>query len=163
MYIGFDGINGPAMKKHLLIFMMILMQTAPALCDPALSEGDLLSFGEFAVTSNAVQSIVIAPDGSQTVDPGITKLLPGRAGSYHLSSFAASIPVSASVADTTLAGPGGAIFDVTSFTFDPPVPSQTTDVSGNLTIKIGATLSTRAGVNYSDGPYRGTYTLLINY
>lgn len=149
--------------RFVLLSMLLLSWPLRVWADPAISETELLSFGEFAVTTNTVQTIVIETDGDQTVDAGITQLLPGRNGAFHLTSFDPSIAVSASIADTVITGPAGATFDVTNFTFDPPLPSQTTDGSGNLTINIGATLSTRAGVTYGDGPYRGTYTMLVNY
>jgi hypothetical protein len=153
------------MRKRfvLLSVLLILSWSTKGRADPALAETGLLSFGEFAVTTNTVQTIIIETDGDEIVDAGITQLLPGRNGVFQLTSFDPSIAVSASIADTVITGPAGATFDVTAFTFDPPLSSQTTDGSGNLTINIGATLSTRAGVSYGDGPYRGTYTLLVNY
>ncbi len=153
------------MRKRFVLLPMLMFLSWPSdvRADPALAESQPLSFGEFAVTSNTVQTIVIETDGDETVDAGITQLLPGHNGVFNLTSFDPSIAVSASIADTVITGPAAATFDVTTFTFDPPVSSQTTDGSGNLTINIGATLSTRAGVSYGDGPYRGTYTLLVNY
>ncbi|MCK4945290.1 MAG: hypothetical protein KAS59_03405, partial [Alphaproteobacteria bacterium] len=63
--------------------------------------------------------------------------------------------------------PGGFIFDVKSFTFDPDISdigsAQTPDDDGNLTLKIGARLDTRANDAYQTSPYRGTYTLQVNY
>jgi hypothetical protein len=155
------------MKKILLILAsgLAFYPIFPAWADPTLTETQLLSFGEIIVATNGVDSVVIAPDGSQTNGPDIPKLLPGRNGVYLLSGFAPSIPVVISVADSTLVGPGptNATFDMHDFTFDPAAGAQTTDLSGNMTLKIGATLSTRAGVSYADGPYRGGYTLMINY
>lgn len=151
-------------KSPLLLCFMILGGLAgPARADPVLTETQLLSFGEIAVATNAVESITVNPDGTNLHDPGIQLLLPGRNGVYLFSSFGANIPVAVSVADAELTGPNNAKFDMHDFTFDPVDISQITDGSGEMTLKIGATMSTRAGVTYEDGPYRGTYTLMVNY
>lgn len=126
-----------------------------------------LYFGQKIITGNNVQSIVIGTDGSETLNPNapstLTSLVHGQNGVFRLSGFDPALQLSASIADTVLTGPGGTTFDLGTFTFDPPINtvSQTPDANGNMTLKIGATLSTRASTSYSIVPYRGTYTLTI--
>jgi hypothetical protein len=68
--------------------------------------------------------------------------------------------------DTFVSGPSDATFDITGVTFDPAcsmLSPCSTDGAGNLTLKVGATLSTRPDTMYAPGAYRGTYDLTLHF
>ena len=152
------------------IFLILLFFPFPALAAMEGVEMEPLFFGQIIITDNtAIRSCTMATTGVETCDAQIVVLDPGQYGVYRLSGFDPDTPIWVSVDDngTILTGPGGFIFDVKSFTFDPDISdigsAQTPDDDGNLTLKIGARLDTRANDAYQTSPYRGTYTLQVNY
>lgn len=147
-----------------LIVIVCALQTGIALAAPTVSEYESLTFGEMAITSNTVSTIVISTDGSESHGAGISPLLPGRNAVLRLMDFPANTLVSVMADNSTLdRRPSGPSFDITTFTFDPDPDHQVTGVDGKMLLKIGATLSTRAGTTYTAGPYRGTYNLMVSY
>jgi hypothetical protein len=154
------------MKRLLALFLLFSL---PARAAEGL-EIEPLNFGQGIITDNSsVRSCVVPAGGTQTCDPEIVLLQPGRFGVFRLSGYDPNVEIWASVDDslTILAGPGGMEFDVKDFTFNPDISTLGTamlpEADGTLIIEIGATLQTRAGVIYDVAPYRGTYTLQINY
>ncbi|MFH1157703.1 MAG: DUF4402 domain-containing protein [Pseudomonadota bacterium] len=151
-----------------LLSALLLLRAFPAAAAMEGVEMEPLFFGQIIITDNtAVRSCTIAAGGSETCDAEIAVLVPGQYGVFRLSGFDPDVTLWASVADATLTGPGSWIFDLNTFTFDPDIhdinTAQTPDASGTLTLNIGATLDTRANESYQTDPYRGTYTLQINY
>lgn len=130
----------------------------------SMTEAQRLAFGQITITDHTIaQTVTIdAPNGNETTSPGILSLATGQNAVILLSGFDPTLQLSATILDTTLTG-GADTFDLKDFTFDPPIDtlSQTPDGSGNMTLKIGATLSTRAGRSYANIPYQGTYRLTI--
>jgi hypothetical protein len=157
------------MKKFALYFCFALLalqsSTALAFTNDGV-EVEPLFFGQIIITDNsAVRSCTIPAGGTMTCDPQITILHAGQYGVFRLSGFDPAVAIWASVSNTTLTG-GGFTFDLQDFTFAPDIGSIGTaqaPAGGILTLKIGATLKTRAGVSYNVAPYRGTFNLQINY
>jgi hypothetical protein len=149
----------------LCIFLLSLSFPARA---GRVNEATGLSFGNFAVIGAHPQQIVIPPTGSESHSAGIFRMNPrGQYAVFLLSHFPVNTSLYVTVNDTTLDRVhGGATFDITDFTFDPDCTMATpcsTDGAGNLTVKIGATLNTRAATAYSPGAYSGTYDLMLNF
>lgn len=157
--------------RKLLLSLALLLATTPAFAFTNTGEElELLTFGQGIITDNsAARSCVVTAEGSESCDAEIILLNPGRYGVFRLSDFDPTVAIWATVDDsaTTLDGPGGTAFDVKNFTFNPNIndigTAVTPNADGTLLLQIGATLKTRAGTTYDVTPYRGTYTLQINY
>ncbi len=138
--------------------------------------------------------LVLTPAGGRTSFNGasttITPLSGGygngiysvaQAGTYQISGAESSsniyvqfvqtlgVPIDSSN-PVTLTGPAGADeFLVDAFTFNKDGTDGTgdylvADSSGNATLKVGATLHTKAGaVSYPDGAYRGVFGIVASY
>lgn len=128
-----------------------------------------LDFGAFAVTQpGGARRIVIDPTGAQTTpDGGLVIFKNGHNSIFRISQlnpatlFYITIDPSSVVHSSTTPE-----FEVDTFTFDPPNDIGNmihTDPDASLTIRIGATLHIEAGETHTPGPYRGTFTFLINY
>jgi hypothetical protein len=168
------------MKKNCLIyfcFALLTLQGSAAMACPAGDptcngvEVEPLFFGQLVITDNsAMRSCLIPAGGSITCDSQITVLNPGQAqyGVFQLSGYGTTA-VWFSVDDSTTQlkdSAGTTAFNVKSFTFAPVYNSIGTEQAlpgGTLMLKIGATLETVAGESYDLAPYRGTYSLQINY
>jgi len=159
-------------KKVKKYFLLAALFAAP----PALAytyDGDELEplhFGQLVITDNSsIRSCTIPPGGSISCDAEITILNGGQYGIFRISDYDPSVALWAYVDDsaTTLENGGSAVFDIKNFTFAPDIGSignaALPEGDGSLEIKIGATLKTRAGETYDISPYRGTFTLQINY
>ena len=162
------------MKKYLFCFCTFLLFLRCSATQAYTNDGtelEPLFFGQIIITDNAaIRSCTIPAGGAMTCDSQITILQPGQYGVFRLSGYDPSVYIWASVDDTTttLTAPGSsAVLDVKSFTFAPDIESIGTEqkpaADGTLTLKIGATLKTRAGETYDIAPYRGTFNLQINY
>lgn len=153
----------------LFLFAMVSIRSLPAQAVEAGIELEPLFFGQVIVTDNTVvRSCTITTGGSESCDAaGLTLLSPGGRGVYRLSGFDPNTQIGAVIDQISpLANTqDGTLLDVANFTLDPPidVAPQTPDANGTMTLNIGATLSTRAGVTYLVTPYRGTYRLTITY
>lgn len=149
------------------ILLMLKISAAPAFTNDGV-EIEPLFFGQIVITDNtAIRSCTIPAGGTMSCDSQITIINTGEYGVFRLSGFDPTVPIWASVDDTatTLTG-GGLTLDVKSFTFAPNINSignAQVPPGGTLTLKIGATLKTRAGITYAIAPYRGTFNLQINY
>lgn len=156
-----------------LIFLIGLVFLCPnAEAKITAREIQVLAFGNLVVTGAPPLYMVIKPDGTQTHDSGIT-LLPGgssvhmwRNGVCLLSGFTpgANVTVTISTPFTTQLTKGSSSFDISNFTldtdYDPQTSTYVANGAGTITVLIGATLATNAAAgSYSDGPYRGAYTL----
>lgn len=152
-----------------LLFFIFLILALPARAVEQGVESEQLFFGQIVITDNSVvRSCTLTTEGIETCDgAGIMLLNPGQNGVYRLSGFDPGVAVGAVIDQITpLTNTQDAtMLDIDDFTLDPPidVTPQTPDANGNMTIKIGATLSTRAGETYLIKPYRGTYRLTITF
>lgn len=157
------------MNRRLFTTFAVLFVSVSAVAAESGVEFQQLSFGRLLILDNsAVRSCTITALGSETCDgSGVALLNPGQVGVYRLSGFDPNTQVSAIIdQNTPLANTqDGALLDVSNFTFDPPIDitPQTPDASGKMTLKIGAMLSTRAGVTYPNVPFHGTYRLTITF
>lgn len=160
------------MKKYFLICFCFALLALP--CRPARAytndgvEIQPIYFGQVIITNNAAtRSCTIPAGGTMTCDAQITILHTGQYGIFRLSNYDPTVAIWASIASSpALTGPGASTFTIGSFTFAPNINSigaAQTPPGGTLTLYIGATLQTTAGQTYSIAPYRGTYTLQINY
>ncbi len=152
----------------LLLMSALLFYAGAASAHGSLREVAPLTFGHIAVTGTPPLRIVVAPDGAvSTPDGGVTMQSPRPSnGLNEQSGYTTVTRHYSTVADTTLSGAGGAL-DLTDFIFDPPCTMATpcAPSGGELLLKIGATLTTRASTTYGPGPYRGAYdlNLMLSY
>ena len=127
-----------------------------------------LDFGTIAIKSNAsTYTVRVRYTGQIINDPEIIIVSPGTPAEYFLSSFPASTLLTISV--TSLAGvttspispiPGNEQFNISNFDY---LPSISTDVNGEATIYVGATLTTSGSGIYDDTLYVTTLNLTITY
>ena len=157
--------------KKIAILVLVLMVVAPLLRAQATQSGvesQQISFGRIIITDNSsARSCVIAATGAETCDPSVLLLISGQTGIYRLSGFDPNTALGAIIDQATPLSNSvdGTQLDIGSFTMNPSIDTnpQTPDASGNMTLKIGATLSTRASTTYAIAPYHGTYRLTITY
>ncbi len=159
------------MKKSIfLVCLLILTVLAlPSLATQSGVETQQITFGHIIITDNsATRNCVVAATGGETCDAsGVLLLISGEAAFYRLSGFDPNTAVGAVIDNATplTNSVDASALDIGSFTINPPIDTspQTPDASGNMTLKIGATLSTRAGTTYAIAPYHGTYRLTITF
>ena len=141
-----------------------------------LTETQALAFGTFTAKNDGtdVSTILIAPDGSAPVygNPGDARIVEVTAGNMGIFDVTGAAPNAA--LDITL--PSGSLtmtcgtctaanedFSIGTFTSD-PATTATTDAAGDVTVNVGATLSTIASADaYEDGAYSVAYTVSLNY
>jgi hypothetical protein len=160
-----------ALKRFLrasFLFLPALLCAGAAHATGSLRELRPLTFGQVAVTGGGGETVTVAPDGSLSHSAGVTLLLPrGSPGMYELTGYTPSTSLWLSIADNTIDRlAGGASFSVGNFQFSPActlVSPCATDGAGKLDVTIGATLTTQNATTYDPGPYRGTYTLMLNF
>lgn len=157
------------MKKWLALLFLLAPLPALAFTHDG-AEEEPLFFGQLLITDNsAVRTCIIPAGGTESCDPAISIMHAGNFGTLRLSGFDPSVAVFATVDDslTTLTNAGGQALDIKNFTFDPDIrdigTAMTPNADGTLTLKIGASLKTRAGIAYDVSPYHGTFSLQINY
>jgi hypothetical protein len=157
-----------AKKICAVTLLLTVTPLAAAQASGSLHEAQTLSFGQIALPDGtAGQTVTVATNGTVT-SSGITLLQPrGRYGVYEIEGYTTHPAIYLTIADDTMSPlVMGTPFDVVQFNTLPSCPDLahtcTTDINGNLEIRIGATLQTR-GLPYNPGPYRGTYTLMVNW
>lgn len=152
-----------------IVLSTLALVSVPSLATQSGVESDQLSFGRIIITDNSViRSCTMATTGVETCDvTGALLLMSGQLGIYRLSGFDPNTAVGAMIDQITPMANAvdGTLLDIANFKLDPAIDQtpQTPDASGNMTLKIGATLSTRAGTTYAIAPYHGTYRLTITY
>ena len=157
------------MRVWLLILFAIPCMPAVALAAVTQDELAPVKFGNLVVTDPPPQTIVLEPDGDETVSAGITKFTDGQPGIALLGGFSAGAAVNVALVTPVtvqIEKSGGANFDISDFTFDDPGGNYTADGSGNVRMLIGATLTTNtAAADYVDGAYQNSFTLdlMVNY
>jgi len=155
-----------------LAFLVVIAMSFPvtrASATGSLREVQPLTFGHIAISGASPQHVVIATNGTETApDGGVALLYPrGTYGVFDLEGYTPNVAIYLTIVDDTL-DPSvvGTSFDVTGFNTLPSCPDLTTTctigMDGKLEVKIGATLITRNGT-YNPGPYRGDYTLVVNF
>lgn len=151
------------MKRLVAIFICVLgFSPRPAQAWPTIDIIQNLSFGEFAVRNNdAVQTIIIAPDNTATVDPDLIAVTDAQRGEYFLEVLPPSSVIGVAVTDGSLSDGAGPTFSITDYTFNDPV---TTDGTGAVMLYVGATLSTSGNGQYYDtGNYTDNVDLSVSY
>ncbi len=159
------------MKKPSLLLFFLIFIFLPNYASAAVTqtESQPIKFGNMVVTDPPPQTIVLEPDGDETVSAGITKMSPAQNGVALLGGFTPGAAVTVTLANPETAQTtksGGSSFDITDFTFDSPGGNYIADGAGTIEVQIGATLTTNTlAASYTDGPYLGTYTLdlLVDY
>lgn len=136
------------------------------------------------VTGDATVVILNALTATQTQSMNFGRVLPGSvAGVVTLSPAGATTATGASAHGTANAGGftitaqastpliitfgngtvtnGSNSMTIDTFTSTSTPANNTTDASGNLTLKVGANLN--VGANQAAGTYNGTYTVTVSY
>ena len=142
----------------------------------AFAETQPLAFGEFVAVIHAsdVSTILMANDGTgptvgNTGSARITPVSNGQMGIFDVTGAATNAALTLALPTTVtltcdLCPVGTPTFSVGTFTSDPAVGAVTTDGSGDVTINVGATLTTATGATaYEDGLYDAAYTVSVNY
>lgn len=160
----------------------------------SLIESQAVRFGNFAVTAPGGGDAYITLDinGTRTAHNGVSTtitLLHGGVsdlgsqgpGYYRVAGAGSGTQINVSFVDHTgaaitsgnpvvLTGPVGSDqFYVDTMTFNSDGTNAgglyiAADGSGNATIRVGATLHTKAGATtYAPGTYQGTFEILVNY
>ena len=155
-------------KKRIIVTLALvgltLIGSAETLRAQELTQIQGISFGAFAILDNsAPRSITVAPNNNVTGDPNIAIATDPTRGEYLLTNQDPSraLDISVSVGSLTLNDSGGHSMTVDTFTDNNP----STDVNGDATVYIGATLTTSgSGTVYNDGSYEdNNMSLIINY
>lgn len=116
-----------------------------------------LNFGIVGADTSA-GTVVLSPAGAVT--SGTLKTLgAANAGAFTISGQA-STPLTITFGNGTVNN-GGSSMAVDTFTSTTVPANSSTDTSGNLTLKVGATL--HVGANQTPGTYNGTYTVTVSY
>lgn len=158
-----------SLKKLGFLALSLMILPTAASATGSLREVQPLTFGHIAITGAAPQHVIMATNGMETApDGGITLLRPrGTYGVFDLEDYTPNVSIYLTITDDTI-DPlvAGTSFDVINFNTLPSCPDISTTCTigpdGKLEVKIGATLVTRNGA-YNPGPYRGTYTLMVNF
>jgi len=131
-----------------------------------MTEINPLFMGKIAVVDNSVPgSIRIYPNGQYLVDNNFVVLEEGTPGNYLFDGLPASTNIQLSVqtagSDMQYAvQTSSAVFQLDPFLEQ---SSQTTNEQGELTIKLGATLTSSGDGIYLDGVYFKPITLQLDY
>lgn len=154
---------------HHKIFLLVLVTGVAAFVSAAtsfaqrLEVDQALSFGKFALSSAGDPAIiVIAPDGSYTVNSNVFLFNDPQIGEYTLfeaqpqTSYTVNLPNS-----VNLTGPGG------NFVLDQLATTPetlTTDINGTASFKLyGRLRSTGGNAHYRDGQYNNNITIIFNF
>ncbi len=118
-------------------------------------------FGNIIPDKTSTGTAIISPAGAVSNGEGAAMTF---SGSPAAGLFA--ITAAPSTAMNITFGNGTLTSDVNSmtldtFTMDSTPASNTTDASGNLALRVGASL--HVGANQAPGTYNGTYTVMVNY
>jgi hypothetical protein len=143
----------------------------------AIDEVQQLNFGTlYASSSNTVQAVLtLSPSGSYSLsEPGNSRLVSIIRPSQGIMRVSGAAPyygltITPQAGDVLLehtTNPGSAPHFILSALQTSPNGTGTTDVNGELLIKIGGTLKTEltaAPEVYPSGQYQGTYQLTVSY
>ena len=159
------------LKQRIAGFLFLaagLLAAGGAHATGSLRELRQLSFGHIAVTGAAPQTVTMSPAGVESASGGITLLMPrGENGIYQLTGYAPNTSLWITIAQASMdRQAGGASLTLDNFIFSPDCTMATpcsTDGAGELTVGIGATLTTQPATSYGPGPYRAAYDLLLNF
>jgi len=127
-----------------------------------------LDFGSIALKdNNGAYQYRLRYTGQVINDPEIFIVSPGTPGDYFLSGFPASTLLTISITSPTglvespaSPVPSNEAFTISNFDY---IPSVTTDVNGELTVLVGATITTSGSGSYDDSLYVTTMNINISY
>jgi len=133
-----------------------------------LAYGTFVAINHATDTSTIVMSIAGVPSYNNPGAARITEIVAGQQGIFDITAAAPSTdidvsytsPVLLSCATCTGSEPD---FSVATFVDDSTAGTVTTSATGEVTLNVGATLTTVAGAVYEDGAYSGAYTVTANY
>lgn len=120
-----------------------------------------LSFGRFVlVDNNAIRRLRIRASCAPNADPEYMFIIDPQCGNYTVTGYPAFTPLTVTLANGALNGPGANIFTLRNLRTVPT--SITTDASGEATFDVrGVLRSSGNGGAYIDGGYTGTFTMTI--
>ena len=121
-----------------------------------LTEQTNLNFG-FIVPGAGTGTLAVSPAGA-TTPTGLTLLNGAAAGAWQVQGTVNQPLVVTLDTSDLLTGPGPNM-TVDTFAHDAPA----TFTSGTLVFHVGATLHVANATNQTQGPYSGTYTVIVNY
>ncbi len=148
------------MRFFLTIAFLLLSLPAMA----AVTVTQPLTFGEFALTDNsAPRSMSISALGVLSKDTQFVTIIPPQEAIVDVSGFPTKTNLIINITFNNLTSvDGGDSFTISTPNIRPNNPK--TDNAGEITLRIGATLTTSGGGGfYPDSTYNGLMTVSVNY
>lgn len=121
------------------------------------TQNQAMNFGIVAADT-AAGTVVLSPAGVASSST-LKTLGSANAGAFAISGQA-STPLTITFGNGTVNN-GASSMAVDNFTSTTVPANGSIDASGNLTLKVGATL--HVGANQAPGTYNGTYTITVSY
>jgi len=153
--------------RHIAFICMLPLTLLSTAHSEAIIEQAVLDFGTIAIKDNsAAHTLRIRYTGQIINDPEIIIIVPGTPAEYYVSGFPVSTLLSISVTSPSgvvtspSAGPSNENFTISNFDY---LPSVTSDVNGEFTLYVGATLSTSGSGIYENSFYVTTMNINISY
>lgn len=140
-----------------------LAANATATIQQAISATELtpMNFANIIPNASANGIAILSPAGTVSNGEGATMSYSGSAVAGQFTITAApSTQMNITFANGTLTS-GANTMALDTFTTDSTPASNTTDASGDLALRVGASL--HVGTNQPAGTYAGTYTVMVNY
>ncbi|GHF00299.1 DUF4402 domain-containing protein [Thalassotalea profundi] len=158
------------MKKFYPRLLIIICLIASSLCSAGnITQQQPLSFGIIALTdNNSTHKLHMSFAGDITADPAYIMIEYGHPAEFLLSDFPANTALNITIlvpsVTTELAGQTDP--STSQFTIDQHhtfAPIVTTDLMGEATINVGATLTSSGTGFYKDAIYFSRMTIVIDY
>jgi len=163
-----DILHVKFLIKFLLISILFYFSLAPKyVYSDSIVEQSVLDFGTIALKDNAgTYQLRVRYTGQIINDPEIVIVVPGTPAEYFLSGYPVSTLLSISVTSPSglvtspFVGPSNEQFTISNFDY---LPSVTSDVNGEFTLYVGATITTSGSGTYQDTLYVTTMNITISY
>lgn len=142
-----------------VIFLMLCL--TPQSHAQTITENIPLSFGRFVlVDNNAVRRLRIRTNCTENADLEYMFIIEPECGNYTVTGYPPFTPLTVTLSNGALNGPGANIFRLRALTTVPT--TITTDATGEATFDVRGRLdSTGNGGTYIDGGYTGTFTITV--
>ncbi|NCO04196.1 MAG: DUF4402 domain-containing protein [Alphaproteobacteria bacterium] len=126
-----------------------------------ITENIPLSFGRFVlVDNNAVRRLRIRTNCTENADPEYMFIIDPQCGNYTVTGYPPFTPLTVTLANGALNGPGANIFRLRALATVPT--TITTDATGEATFEVRGRLdSSGNGGGYIDGGYTGSFTMTV--
>ncbi|MDH3325310.1 MAG: hypothetical protein OEM38_01175 [Gammaproteobacteria bacterium] len=151
--------------SHTVLLFLFISNSLNA---ETITELSMLDFGTIAITDNtAAYTLRLRYTGQVIKDPQIIMITPGTPAEYFLSGFLPSTLLTINI--TSIPGvtyspqsgnPSNQQFTISNFDY---LPLVTTTAAGELSIFVGATLTTSGVGTYEDTPYYTTLNINVSY